>query len=78
MSLVDQSPPPTGLEAELLTLLEAGPETRDALLLGTAFAPRDIAAALLDLELAGRVVEERDGRFHRVWSQLLADGEKPS
>ena len=78
MSLVDQMPAPTGLEAELLTLLEAGPETRDALLLGTASAPRDIAAALLDLELAGRVVEERDGRFHRVWSQLLADGEKPS
>ena len=77
-SLVDQTRVPTGLEAELLRLLEAGPETREALLLGTAFAPRDIAAALLDLELAGRVVEERDGRFHRVWSQSPADRGKLS
>ena len=66
---------PSGLEGELLKILEAGPATRDMLLLGTAADPGRMASALLDLELAGRVVEERDGRFHRIWSP--PDNEPP-
>jgi len=53
--------PPTSLAREILRALRRQPLTRDALARGLARAPAELAAALLELELAGRVREDRDG-----------------
>jgi DNA processing protein len=50
------------LEA-LLASLAQEPASRDALARRTALPPGALAAALLELELAGRIVEDRDGRL---------------
>ncbi len=66
-SAAGEEPEVESLEARILARLARGPTTRNDLL---AQADRDavgLASALLELELAGRVVEERDGRIHRVW-----------
>ncbi|MFO0691449.1 MAG: DNA-processing protein DprA [Myxococcota bacterium] len=52
------------LEAELLALLDEAPRTSDELLAATVGDPGRVATVLLELELAGRVVPERDGRIH--------------
>jgi len=52
------------LAAAVLGLLRRGPATRDELLVEAGLDPRRLARALLELELAGRIVEERDGRVH--------------
>lgn len=54
-----------GLQGRILALLaSSGPATREELMTAVEPEPGRLARALLELELAGRVVEERDGRFH--------------
>jgi DNA processing protein len=55
------------LKNRVLALLADGPATRDELLLRTELDASGLAAALLELELTGRIVEELDGRFHAIW-----------
>ena len=55
------------LEAGVLAVLADGPATRDELLLRAKLDASGLATALLELELTGRIVEERDGRFHAIW-----------
>lgn len=52
------------LESELLERLASGPRTADELLAEAAIEPGRFATALLELELAGRIAQERDGRIH--------------
>jgi DNA processing protein len=59
---------PGALGARVLAVLEDGPATRDELLLQTKLDASGLASALLELELTGRIVEERDGRFHAILS----------
>ena len=56
------------LEARILAALEREPATRDQLLTRVEPDAGRMASALLELELGGRIVEERDGRIHRRWS----------
>lgn len=62
--------PPTGagsaatLSERIAVLLDEGPRTPDDLLLEAGLDAGRLASALLELELAGRIAEERDGRFH--------------
>ena len=51
---------------ELLAALRREPTTRDALSRRLGLPPQVIAARLLELELAGRVVEDRDGRLRAL------------
>jgi DNA processing protein len=55
------------LEARILVALERGPATRDRLLTHVEPDAGALAAALLELELAGRIVQDRDGRIHLSW-----------
>lgn len=55
------------LEARVLAVLADGPATRDELLLQAQLDASGLASALLELELSGRIVAERDGRFHAIW-----------
>lgn len=55
------------LEARILAALEDGPTTRDDLLLQAGLDMSGLASALLELELAGRIVQDRDGRIHAIW-----------
>ena len=55
------------LEARILAALEDGPATREELLLQAELDVSGLASALLELELAGRIVQDRDGRIHAVW-----------
>jgi hypothetical protein len=67
---------PSEAARALLALLERAPATRDELLRSLSApdgsAPRGLAAAerlapaLLELELAGRIARDRDGRFRIV------------
>lgn len=56
-----------GLEDLILSLLGDAPRDRERLLVEVKADPGRLAAALLGLELAGHVVEERDGRLYRAW-----------
>jgi DNA processing protein len=56
------------LEDRVLAILAKGPVSRDELLSAADLDASGLARALLELELDGRIVEERDGRIHRVWS----------
>ena len=61
-------PPRSGpLEARILSALEGGPASRDELLLLANLDAGELACVLLDLQLSGRIVEERDGRIHGCW-----------
>lgn len=53
------------LEA-LLAVLRLEPASRDALSRHLGLAPEALAAPLLELELAGRIVEDRDGRLRAL------------
>ncbi len=67
-SLASVPPGRQTLEARILAqLVDSGPATREELMMRIEPDPGRLASALLDLELAGRVVEERDGRFHACW-----------
>jgi DNA processing protein len=50
-------------QERILGLLREVPCTKDELLLALDWSPRRLAASLLDLQLDGRVVEDRDGRL---------------
>jgi DNA processing protein len=64
------APAPAGRAGEaILAALAHEPATRDALARRLARAPAALALDLLELELAGRVREERDGRLHAVSSR---------
>ncbi|MBK7948610.1 MAG: DNA-protecting protein DprA [Deltaproteobacteria bacterium] len=52
------------LESQLLEQLASGPRTADELLAEAGIEPGRLATALLELELAGRIAQERDGRIH--------------
>ncbi len=64
---VDSSSAVTSLERLFLAALEEGPMTRDELLSQVGRGAAQSAAALLELELSGRVVLERDGLIHAKW-----------
>jgi DNA processing protein len=53
---------------QILSLLEQGPRTRDALSERLSIEPGALAQALLQLELANRVVLDRDGRLQLNWA----------
>jgi DNA processing protein len=57
----------TLLEARILSALEDGPTTRDDLVGRTGLGVSQLAGALVELELAGRIIMERDGRIHVKW-----------
>jgi DNA processing protein len=59
-------PDDSGPEPALLAELRRAPATRDELVARTGRAPHQLALDLLELELAGRVAEDRDGRLHAV------------
>ena len=56
----------TPLGAAILAALERAPARRDELARRLSRAPQDLALEILELELAGRIREERDGRFRVV------------
>ena len=56
--------PAMTLAERIVGMLADGPATPDALLLEAGLDAGRLATALLELELAGRVAEERDGRLH--------------
>lgn len=61
------SPPaPDGLAGRVLAVLATGPRSRETLLVELSVGAGGLAETLLDLELAGLVREERDGRLHRI------------
>ena len=57
---------PSGGAERLLAALRDAPESRDALCRALGLGPGELAPILLELELAGRVREDRDGRFRVV------------
>lgn len=63
-------------DARLLRALAPAPATRDELARRLGVAPSDLALPLLELELAGEVAEDRDGRL-RVVATLRARGTAP-
>jgi DNA processing protein len=74
--LFESLPSRTGSPAEttgdasagrVLDALEPGPLDRDELQRRSGLGSGTLARVLLELELSGRVVEERDGRIHRRW-----------
>jgi len=50
----------------LLARLSQGPASRDELQRALALPARSLSLAVLDLELAGRIARDRDGRFRRI------------
>lgn len=62
------APPPLASDAgvRILATLEREPAHRDELARRIALSPEALALELLELELAGRIREERDGRLHVV------------
>jgi len=62
-------------EAAVLSRLSEGPANRDQLLRDTPLDVRVLADVLLDLSLSGRILEERDGRFHLRFSRTAAGTE---
>jgi predicted Rossmann fold nucleotide-binding protein DprA/Smf involved in DNA uptake len=58
---------PDSPEARVLAVLAEGPATRDELLCRAKIDASGLASVLLELELTGRIVEERDGRIHARW-----------
>ena len=68
-SRADQAAEPTvGASASrVLDVLEPGPLDRDELQGQSGLGAGTLARVLLELELSGRIVEERDGRIHRRW-----------
>ncbi len=60
------APRASPLGAAILTALERAPARRDELARRLSRAPQELALEILELELAGRICEERDGRFRVV------------
>ncbi|MFP6654716.1 MAG: hypothetical protein VCB25_03750 [Myxococcota bacterium] len=66
-SPTEQAVTADSLEARILAALEEGPTTRDQLFSKLGSPVTELAGALLDLELAGRIMLERDGRIVARW-----------
>lgn len=64
------------IEARVLRVLAAAPATRDELARRLRTSPGDLALPLLELELAGVVAEDRDGRLRSI-TALRARGTAP-
>ncbi len=62
--------PQASPDSPIVRLLEDAPRTRDELARALGQPPPRIALALLELELEGRVVEDRDGRLRAVPREL--------
>jgi DNA processing protein len=60
------APKASAAGASILAALERAPAHRDELARQIALAPEALALELLELELAGRIREERDGRLRVV------------
>jgi DNA processing protein len=63
-----------GVTRQVLEALSGGPLDRDALTEAVQADAGRLVAALLDLTLAGRIVEERDGRFHLAFGASAGAG----
>ena len=61
-----RAPRPAGLAGRLLEALAGEPGSRDALCRRLALTPAELAEPLLELELAGHVRADRDGRYRCV------------
>jgi DNA processing protein len=59
---------PDSAAALILALLEDGPLSRDIIAERSGLGPGSLSRALLELELADRVVSDRDGRLQRKWT----------
>ena len=57
---------PSRAAERLLAALRDAPRSRDALCRLLALSPGELAPQLLELELAGRVREDRDGRLRLI------------
>lgn len=57
----------TSVEDRILKTLKDGPATRDDLVGRTGLGVSELAGALVELELAGRIIMERDGRIYAKW-----------
>jgi DNA processing protein len=66
-----EAQPGSALARALLRALRRGALARDELPAALGCAPSELAAALLELELAGRVREDRDGRLRVVRAPSL-------
>jgi len=55
------------VESRILLALEDGPVTRDELLGQVGCGGAELASGLIELELSGRILMERDGRIHAKW-----------
>ena len=55
------------IEQRIRDRLAMGPASREELIAMVEIDSGKLARALLDLELSGRIIEERDGRFHLCW-----------
>ncbi len=60
------APEPDGLAGRILAVLGEGPRSREAIFTEFETESGALAECLLDLELRGRIRDERDGRLHRV------------
>ncbi len=67
------APLPSGAGATILAALALAPAHRDELARRISLAPEDLALELLELELAGRICEERDGRLRVVSPQTARE-----
>jgi DNA processing protein len=67
ISALSSTSPASSIESRILRALEGGPVTRDELIQQVACAGAELAGGLLELELAGRILMERDGRIHARW-----------
>lgn len=56
----------SGLAGRVLASLRDAPQTPDELVRALGLAPAGVAPALVELELAGRIVKDRDGRLRCV------------
>ncbi len=56
--------PSDPLEARIVARLAMGPATREAMIAQVELDPGRLARALFELAWAGRIVAERDGRYH--------------
>jgi len=63
-----------GVTRQVLEALSGGPLDRDALTEAVQADAGRLVATLLDLTLAGRIVEERDGRFHLAFGASAGAG----
>ena len=55
------------VESRILRFLEGGPVSRDELIDRVGCSGSELAGGLLELELAGRILLERDGTIHARW-----------